>query len=409
MKHLHYGWVMVIIAIIVLAAHAPAVYAFGIFLRPLTLEFNWDRGALSGAFSFSQLLFGVLGIFCGRLSDKYGPRILVTLGGLSIGIGFLLMSQVSSLWQIYLIWGIFMGFGNACHFVPITSTIPRWFKKRRGVAVGISVAGIGLGGIISAPLTQWLISSYGWQNASITLGVIILIIIIPLAQFMKHSPQRIGLKPYGEDNTIEDRQSLALTTDGVPLNQAIKTGPFWIFGLVLFCVFFIVQVITVHIVPHAIDIGISEMVAASILSITAVTSIIGRSLIGFACDKIGARMALTACLVTLTLSLTCLLFAQEVWIFYLFAIIFGGAYGGIVPLESLVTAGFFSLKFLGAILGSLILIDLIGAALGPLSAGIIFDVTGSYSLAFLICLIIGTLSIILSLALLKAKRWRGSD
>ncbi len=406
LKNLHYGWIVVVIAIIVLAAHAPAISSFGIFLRPLTLEFNWDRGTLSGALSVSLLLLGVLGIFCGRLSDKYGPRILVTIGGLTIGIGFLLMSQINSLWQVYLIWGLFMGIGNACCYVPIASTIPRWFKKRRGLALGTCVAGIGIGGIISAPLTQWLISSYGWQQAFIILGSIIIVIIVPLAQFMKHSPQRIGLKPYGEDNTIEDKQSLALATDGILLKQAIKTRSFWLFGLVLFCCFFILHAITVHIVPHAIDIGISEMVAASILSVYAITSVIGRSLIGFVCDKIGARLALIACLVTITLSLTCVLFATEIWTFYLFAILFGVASGGIIPIESLVTAKFFGLSSLGIILGSLMLIDSIGGAIGPLFAGRVFDITGSYSLSFIVCIILVVLSIIVSFILLKAKTWR---
>ncbi len=181
MKRLHYGWVIVAIAFGILATHTLTIYTFGVFLRPLTMEFNWDRGVLSGALSTQSLLFAFFGILSGKLSDKYGPRILATTGGLLIGAGLLLMPQVSSLWQVYLIWGLLMGIGGSCCYIPIISTIPRWFEKKRGTALGISVAGIGVGAILWPTLTQWLISSSDWQQAFIILGLINLIIIIPIA------------------------------------------------------------------------------------------------------------------------------------------------------------------------------------------------------------------------------------
>ena len=409
LKHLHYGWVMVIIAIFVLAAYATAVYTFGIFLIPLTTEFNWDRGALSGAYSLKFLLGGLLAILTGRISDRYGPRPLVTTAALTAGMGFLLMSQVTSLWQVYVNWGLFFGVTASCCFVPLTSTIPRWFAKKRGIAIGITVAGFGLGSMIWPPLAQWLISSYGWRQAFKILGLITFIIIFPLAQFMKHSPQRIGLRPYGESGSVEDKQSLASTAEGFSFIQAIKTGRFWFFGSIMFCFFFCLQVIMVHIAPYAVDIGISAIVAASILSMVPATSVIGRFSMGFICDKVGLRRPLVACLVTATLALIWLLFAKEIWMFYVFAAIFGVAYGGIISLQPLVPAELFGLSSLGIVFGSLMFISLIGGALGAPLAGSIFDVTGGYTLAFLICVIVGVLAVILSLILLKAKGWRGGD
>lgn len=406
LKHLHYGWVMVVIGACILAAYVTIIYTFGIFIIPITMEFNWDRGALSGAFSMYTLIGGFLGIFGGRLSDTYGPRPLATIGGLFIGIGFLLMSQVSSLWQVYLIWGVLFGVGGGSCYVPVTSTIPRWFAKRRGIAVGITVTGIGLGGVISPTLAQWLISSYGWRQACIILGLITSIIIIPLAQFMKHSPQRVGLKPYGENGTIEDKQPSASIVGGLSFKQAIKTSRFWLFGLILFCFFFAVLIIIVHIAPYAVDIGISAIVAASAVSILAAASVIGRFSLGFISDRIGARRVLTACLVTVTLALIWLLFAKEIWMLYAFAVVFGVAFGGIVPLQPLVVADLFGLSSLGIIFGTVHFLGTIGGALGAPLAGSIFDVTRSYHLAFLICVIIGVLATILSLILLKVKDWR---
>ena len=409
LKHLHYGWVMVIIAACIMAVHAFAWYTFGIFLVPLTAEFNWERGALSGAFSMFVLMSGLFSILSGRLSDKYGPRILVTISGLSLGVGFLLMSQINSLWQAYLVWGLFMGIGNGCCFIPIISTIPRWFTKKRGIAIGITVAGFGLGGIISPPLAQWLISTYDWRQSYLILGLITLIIIIPLAQFMKHSPQRVGLKPYGEEEITKDKSSLSPTEGDISITQAIKTSRFWVWGLILLCFFFYLQVISVHIVPHAIDIGVSPIVAASITSILAGCSVIGQLSAGFISDRIGGRLLLIACIFSAALALLWLLFAKEIWMLYVFAAMLGLASGGIILLEIVITSELFGLSSLGMILGSLFILGTIGSALGPPLAGSIFDITGSYSLAFLVSVIICALAVILSLILLRDKGWRGDD
>ena len=315
LNHLYYGWVMVILAIFVLTTHAFIIYTFGIFLRPLTMEFNWERGALSVAFSMTVLVAGGLAILAGRLSDKYGPRPLVTTAGLAAGIGFLLMSQISSLWQVYLIWGLLMGVAFGCCLIPLSTTVPRWFTKKRGIAIGLTVSGFGLGGVISAPLAQWLIDSYGWRQAYVILGLITLIVIIPLAQFMKHSPQRIGLKPYGESETA-DKQSPASLVEGLSFTQTIKTSRFWIFGLIIFGFRFTLELIVVHIAPHAVDVGIPAIVAAGILSFMAAVSLIGRFSMGFISDKVGPRRVLTVCLGTMILALIWLLFAQELWMLY---------------------------------------------------------------------------------------------
>ncbi len=401
LKHLHYGWVTVIISTCLFAAGGIAVYTFGIFLIPLTTAFGWDRGVLSGAVSIAWLASGFLAILSGKLSDRYGPRVLVTISGLLVGAGFLLLSQANSLWQVYLSRGFLMGVAGAFLYTPVMSTIPRWFVSRRGLAIGIAATGMGIGGVFAPPLAQWLISTYDWRQAFFILGLIGLAIMVPLAQFMKHSPQRMGLKPYGEKGLIEDKQPSAI--EGVSFKQAIKTSHFWLFGIILAGFFFCLQVIIVHIAPYAVDIGISETIAASIVSIIAGGSIIGRLSVGFISDRVGGRVALIACLIITTLALIWLIFAKEIWMFYIFAGVFGIAYGAIVPLEITLPVELFGLRSLGVILGGIMFISTIGGALGAPVAGSIFEVKGSYDLVLLVSVIVSALALILSLVLLRSK------
>jgi len=403
MRNVHYGWVMVVICMGVLAARSLPLQTFGVFLKPLTAEFGWDRGALSVAISLNLIVGGGLGIISGRLSDRYGPRPLVTIGGLLTGVAFLLLSQINALWHVYLIWGILMGIGFGFSVIPIMSTIPKWFTKKRGIAVGIAMSGMGVGGIIAPLITQWLISTYDWRYAYIILGLVTIIIIIPIAQFMKHSPQQAGLEPYGGYEASEAIRPYNSAIEILSLSQAIKTIRFWLFGLVLASIFLCLSSITIHIIPHATDLGISTITAASILSVTAGIGIIGRLGIGFISDRVGGLSTLLACVGLVTLAIIWLIFAKEMWMFYIFAVVFGIAQGGFITLLSVVTAELFGLISLGAILGGVVVFATIGDAIGGPIAGAIFDITGSYRLAFLIFAAICAMALILSVILLRIR------
>ncbi len=403
LKKLHYGWLITIFASIMLAIYALPFYAFGVFIIPITTEFSWDRGALSVALSMTSLIGGCLSLISGTLTDRYGPRILLTIAGLTSGAGFLLMSCISSLWQVYLIWGGLLAIGLACSYIPLITTIPRWFTKRRGIATAIAVSGFGIGGMFWPPLVRWLISAYDWRRAFLVVGIITLIIMTTLAQFLKHSPQRAGLKPYGESTSVEDEQPQVSTARGASLKQAIKSARFWLLGATMASFFFCVQVIIVHIAPHAQDTEISAIAAAGILSLIAAGSVIGRLFMGFTSDRIGARRGLIISLIPMTLALLLLLFTKEIWMFYIFAGVFGIAYGAVVPLQTTLTAELFGLSSLGVILAGVTLFGTLGGAAGPPLAGAIFDTTGNYRLALIICVAIGALATMLSLILLRSK------
>jgi MFS family permease len=395
LKKVNYSWVMVVISASILIVIGLQFHCFGVFLKPMIAELEWDRAALSVGYAMMIIVAGPFGIIAGGLSDKYGPRLLVTVGGLATGAGFILTSLIETLWHMYLIWGILIGIGSVLCLLPILALVPKWFIKKRGIATGIVMAGLGVGGIVSPLLTQLLISAYGWRQAFIILGVITIVIITPLAQFMRQSPGRMGLKPYGGDEITEEKQSSSSAIEGLSPSRALRTSRFWLWGVIQAGMFFCMGAVGVHIVPHATDLGIPEIMAASILSISAGVGIFGRL------DRIGTRLTLSACLSLATLGIIWLLFANEIWMFYLYAVLQGLSFASVVTLLPVLTAEFFGVKSLGLMIGALTLVGIVGEALGPIITGRIFDVTESYRLAFLICVIMIAIALTLSLVLLR--------
>ena len=404
LKNLYYGWIVVLTCTFILMVFAASMYSRGIFLTSLTEWFNWNRGDISGAYSLGMIISGLLAFISGRLTDRFGPRIVITFFGLLVGGGLLLMSMVGSIVYVYLIWVFMIGVGGSCSFTPIASTLPKWFTERRGLAIGIAFAGFSLGGIIWPPLVERLIANIGWQSTYIVVGLITLVIITALAQLMKQNPQKIGLKPYGEKEKPESTpRILDQTATGLSFTQAFKTTPYWLIGLIRFCSMFVFQLVLVHIFPHAVDIGLSKIGAATILSIISISSTVSRLLAGFVADRIGNKLTLFLSTTVLMLSLIVLFFAKELGHFYAFALLFGLAWGGINVVQVSLIADFFGLRSLGVIIGSLEPLLTTGGAIGVSVAGIIFDTTGSYTTPFLICIIQALLVMLFSFLLMRYK------
>jgi MFS family permease len=393
---------MVMASACLMVVQALRMFTFGVFLRPITSEFGWGRGEISTAYAIGMFTTGAFSIIAGKASDKYGPRLLVTASGLLSAMGFFLMSQICTLWQLQVIWGVLMGLGGSFFFIPIFTTIPRWFIRNRGTAVALTSAGFGFGGIISPPLAQLLISAYDWRITCVILSLITLVIVIPLAQLLKQRPEKMGLKAYGDESDTNSGvvKVKSLASEGFSFKGAMKSRYFWLLGLVHFCFFSCLQVVLVHINPYAVDIGIPVLTAAGIVSFISAFSTVGRIATGFLSDKVGGRSMLVACLITSTIALVWLLIARQVWMFYLFAMVFGLAYGGMVPLSTLVPAELFGLKAFGVIYAGLMLISMTGESLGAPVAGFIFDITGHYWPAFLICIILSLLATLLSITVM---------
>ena len=392
-----YGYIVVLAAFLVMVVTWGTFYSFGVFFKPVLIEFGGTRAATSGACSLALLLSGFLSIFAGRLSDRFGPRVIMTGCGLFLGSGYLLMSRVSAMWQLYLFYGVILGIGLSGSFVPLASTVSRWFVKRRGLMTGIVVSGAGVGMMIMPLLASWLISSYGWRTSYIVIGIIVLVSMISAAQFLRREPGHLGLLPYGEGET--EPQTLNTGNGGFSLQEAIHTRQFWMICAMFSFFEFCFGTIMIHIVPHATDLSISAAGAASILAVFGGVSVAGKITMGSVGDRIGNKPAIIICFILMSVALAWLLAAKELWMFYLFAVIFGFAYGGWAALMSVIVAELFGLRSLGVILGVVTFSVSIGAAAGPAVAGGIFDISGSYQPAFLVCAILSIIAIILALFL----------
>ena len=401
-----YGYIIVLVVFLAIAVFEGIMYSFGVFLKPLIAEFGWTRAMTSGAYSLHFFLWAVLAVVAGRLNDKFGPRRVATVCGVLFGLGHILMSQISTLWQLYLLYGVMIAMGMSGGFVPLTSTVARWFTKRRGVMTGITISGVGVGVIVVPPLASHLIVSYGWRTSYLIIGVAALALITLAAQFLRRDPAQMGLLPYGEGEV--EAESPNLEAEGASLLQAIRTGQFWMLGAIFFCQGFGQLVAMTHIVPHATDLGISAIVAANILAIIGGVSIAGRIGIGRASDRIGNKLSFIISFILFSVAFLWLLVTKELWMFHLFAVIFGLAYGGLVTLMSPVVAELFGLRAHGAILGTIFSIHLIGCAIGSLMAGWIFDITSSYHLAFLVCAILSIIALIIT-SRLKPARGEGYE
>ena len=392
-----YGYIVVLAAFFIQAVVGGTMYTFGVFFKPLLTEFGWTRAMTSGAFSVFMLLHGFFYIITGRVNDRFGPRVLLTVCGFLLGLGYLLMSQVGAIWQLYLFYGVIMAVGASGGFVPLISTLARWFVKRRGLMTGIAVSGTGVGMIILPPLANWLITNYHWRFSYLVVGVIALVLIMTAAQFLRRDPSQVGQLPYGADEVKQD--SLNSETRGLSFQQAIHTRQFWLFLTILFCFGFGLQTMMVHIVPHATDLGIPAAAAANILAIIGGLTIAGRIIMGGASDRIGNKLSFSIALTLMLIAFSWLLIAEQIWTFYLLAAIFGFGYGGIAALQSPIVAELFGLSSHGVILGFAVFVVTIGSAIGPVMAGHIFDTTNSYQPAFVTCVILIVTGVILTTSL----------
>jgi MFS family permease len=398
---IYYGYIIVAVSFFIVTIMWGAIYCYGVFFEPLRTDFGWTRTQTSGAYSLYMILHGVLYIVTGRLNDKFGPRVVMTACGLLLGIGYLLMSRIAAIWHLYLIYGVIIAMGMSGGFVPLISTVARWFVRKRSLMTGICAAGVGVGTMTVPPIANWLISSYGWRSSFFMIGIMSLVTIVLFSQFLKRNPAKMG-KPINETDEIK-QEITNLQGEGASLRQVIDTRQFWLLFTAFLGFGFYVQIIMVHIVTYAKNLEPPVGNPAFILTIIGSLSIVGRVLMGAGGDRIGNRAGMIIGFFLMVLGACILIACKDLWALYLFGAIYGFAYGGVIAIQSPLIAHLFGLRSHGSILGIIIFAATVGGSVGPSLAGYLADLTNSYYLSFLALSIVSAISLALTLLLRPTK------
>lgn len=381
-----YGWIVVAACLVFLTATMSMRHSFGVFFKALEEDFGLTRAATSGIFSIHMISACAAALFAGWAVDRYGPRLVIVVMGFFTGSSLLLASQASSVLHLYISYGLLFAFGTAAAYTAAVATTSRWFIKKRGIALGISTSGASLGVLIMAPVAAYLIDSYGWRTSYIITGFIAGVVIIGSALFLRKEPAEIGVLPDGETSRTAEVAATEHKYTGPPevsLDQAIRTRAFWLLIFAVWSYSFCLHMVLTHLVRHAIDLEISPMSAATVLTCIASTGILGRLAGGRISDRLGSRRVAIACAFLQAGAMLWLMVAVDLWMLYLFAVVYGSAYGAIDPIVAALVAENFGLRGMGVMMGMTSIFFGIGGAIGPALAGYVFDINGSYTIVFL--------------------------
>jgi MFS family permease len=392
---LFYGYIIAGAAFLILFASFGIRFSYGVFFLPMSTELGWSNAATALAFSISAVMEGLFNVILGHLTDKYGPRVILTISSLFIGAGYCLMPLVPSIWQFYLFYGVILGAGMGGIFVPLVSLIARWFRERRSAMCGLVSAGSGIGMLVVSPLATQLIISQGWRTTFFIFGISITIIVIIAAQFLKLDPSVIGLQPDGKAPGPKNLEPQ--TIGGLTLKEALKTYQIWIVCIIFFVMGFYVASNQIYLVPDAIKSGMASTHAALILSAYGILNIVGMIGLGALADKVGNKRIFILGFALEVVGSAIIVSNSASISFFMFAVIVGLAAGGMGALMSPLVASLFGLRSLGLIFGFCGFCCTIGQALGPYVVGIVLDKTQNFHIALAVCgviVIIGLLSII---------------
>jgi MFS family permease len=387
-RGLFYGWVVVGASALIVCIGMGALFSLGVFLKPMADSMGWSRGAISSVALLNWIAMGLGSFVWGALSDRLGTRGVAVAGGLLLGLGLVLSSQVRTLWQLYVTFGFMVGFAVGAFYAPLTSTATKWFTARRGLAVALVSSGIGVGILVIAPLARALTSLWDWRIALLVIGDLAWLVIVPVALLVRERPGDMGAGAMG---------GAARAGREYSARQVVTAPQFWAIALTHFACCAAHSGPIFHMVTHGIDQGLGAMTAATALGVSGLASIAGRIGGGVLADRFGAKPTLVVGLALQAAMIPVYLVAREVSLFYALAVLFGVAYGGVMPLYALVTREYFGEKVMGAAYGGVFLISTLGMGIGSYAGGVLYDRLGSYAWLYGGSFAIGALAVLLAL------------
>ncbi|WP_208249187.1 MFS transporter [Rhizobium sp. T1470] len=374
-----YRWIIVAAGALMTCVALGAMFSLAIFQEPIAIETGWSHAGIATAMTLNFIVMGIGGFLWGTASDRFGPRVVVLIGAGGLGLALVLASRAETLLQFQLTYGILVGFAASTFFAPMIATTTGWFEENRSLAVSLVSAGMGVAPMTISPFARWLISAYDWRTAMLLIGIAAWVLLIPAALLVRRPPAEAG-----------DGAATATASGEQPsLSRVFRSPQFMVLGLTFFACCAAHSGPIFHMVSYATICGIAPMAAVSIYSVEGLAGLGGRLLYGGLADRIGVKPVLVAGLFVQAIALATYLFVSRLGEFYVLAIIFGSAYGGVMPLYAVLAREYFGSRIIGTVFGAATMLSSLGMAFGPLIGGWIFDTFANYSWLFIGSALVG--------------------
>lgn len=394
MTKLHYGWVVVAAGALMTWVAMGALLSLPVFLAPISADTGWSRGGIGLAMTLNFLTMGIGSFVWGGLSDRHGPRGILLIGVLLLGIGLALASRSTTLLEFQVIYGLLIGVAAGSLMVPLMSTVTLWFDKHRALAVSLVSSGIGVAPMTVSPFAASLVATQGWRTAELILAIAVVVLLVPAALLVRrpdHMPAAVLAGGIGS-------RELKVTA-----GRALRSRPFIVLSLTFFACCATHAGAIFHTISYAIGCGLSTMAAVTIYSVEGFAGLVGRLLFGTLGDKVGVKRTIVAGLLVQAVAVGSYVFATGLGDFYTVAFVFGMAYGGVMPLYSALARSYFAPQIMGTVLGAMTLCSGLGMALGPALGGWVFDHFHAYTWMYLGSLAVGLAAGAIALALPRVR------
>ena len=370
-----YGWVVVGAGMLVTCVGYGAMMSLTVFLPSMVETMGWSRTGIATVALLNFLSMALGGFAWGALSDRIGTRLVVLSGGVLLGLGLVTASRAATLGWFQLLFGVVVGLAAGSLYAPVAAMTTRWFTRHRTLAVALVSAGFSFGSTFMAPFARWLIDSYDWRTAMLLIGDLVWIVVIPTALLLRHPP--------AAGRAAGVPASTAGIGPELTVGQALRTPQFVAIAFTHFACCAAHSGPIFHMVANAIDHGVTAMAAATVLSAAGAASFVGRILCGLLADRVGVKRTLVAGLALQAAAIALYLVTRELGAFYGLAVMFGLAYGGVMPLYAVLVREFFGQRIMGAVFGAVSTAATLGMAVGPVTGGWLYDSFGHYAWMFI--------------------------
>jgi MFS family permease len=370
---LSYGWVVVGAGMLMTCIGIGAMLSLAVFLQPIATETGWSRTGISTAATLDFLCMGAAAFLWGALSDRFGTRLVVLLGSVLLGAGLTAASRATTLLEFQLMFGAVVGVAAGSFYAPMMAAASEWLEHRRNLAVALVSAGMGIGTMTVSPIAGWLLGVYDWRTALLIIGIMAWALLIPASLLVRRRPVPAPATASGS--------MAASVSDGHHLTapQAFVTPQFAAIALTHLACCAAHSGPIFHMVSYASVCGLAPMLAVSVYSVAGFAGLGGRIGFGMVADRIGAKPVLVAGLFVQALAIGTYLFVSTLAEFYALSVVFGLAYGGVMPLYAVLVRDYFGPRIMGTTFGAVTMFASLGMALGPWVGGYVFDASGGYA------------------------------